>query len=322
MEHMTHIIDMHCHVYPPEVAKADPNWPAGDCPNEIEALLDAHEKAGIHFSVVTNPGHYLKYLEDAQALDGLKRWHEYAAELQQRYAERVVCFASSIPGGGDAFNAEFERAIKEYGLKGCFINSSHRGHYPDEDAARPFFELAVKLDVPVMIHAPHSSFGEDCMNMYRLISSVGRPADETLAIARMIVRGVFEQLPTLKLICAHVGGGICEVLPRMDVAYTLGDFANFLGSYKPLLISKKPSEYAKLLYFDTASYFSPVIQLGIETVGVKHMLFGSDAPPLVPMLPRMQELIEELRISREEKTAIYSGNVTKLLRLPVPIIRS
>jgi aminocarboxymuconate-semialdehyde decarboxylase len=312
---MPNIIDMHCHVYPPEVAKSDPNWPAGDCPIEIEALLECHAKAGIDFCVVTNPTHYLKYLDDAKALDGLKRWHEYAAEIQRTYADRVVCFAGSIPGGGDAFNAEFERAIKDYKLRGCFINSSHHGHYPDEDEARPFFELAVDLDVPVMIHAPHSSFGEDCMNMYRLISSVGRPADETLAIARMIVRGVFEQLPDLKLICAHVGGGICEVLPRMDVAHTLGDYANFLGSYEPMLITKKPSEYAKLLYFDTASYFSPVIKLGIDTVGVEHMVFGSDAPPLIPMLPRMQELIEELDISRADKDAIYSGNLTKLLGL-------
>ena len=312
---MPYIVDMHAHVYPPEVAQADPNWPAGDCPIEIEALLEAHEQAGIAFSVVTNPGHYLKYLDDARALDGLKRWHEYAAEIQARYSDRIVCFANSIPGGGDAFDAEFERAVTQYGLKGCFINSSHRGHYPDEDAARPFFELAVHLDVPVMIHAPHSSFGEDCMNMYRLISSVGRPADESLSIARMIVRGVFERLPNLKLICAHVGGGICEVLPRMDVAYALGDYANFLGSYEPLLISKKPSEYAKLLYFDTASYFSPVIQLGIATVGVEHMLFGSDAPPLIPMLPRMQELIEELHLSQSEKDAVYAGNVSRLIGL-------
>jgi aminocarboxymuconate-semialdehyde decarboxylase len=313
--HSSPIVDMHCHVYPPEVAKADPNWPAGDCPIEIESLLETHEQAGIEYCVVTNPAHYLKYLGDREALDGLKRWHEYAAEIQRTYADRIVCFADTIPGGGDDFNAEFERAIKDYGLKGCFINSSHRGAYPDEDRARPFFELAVELDVPVMIHAPHSSFGEDCMNMYRLISSVGRPADETLAIARMIVRGVFEQLPTLKLICAHVGGGICEVLPRMDVAYELGDYANFLGSYKPLLITKKPSEYAKLLYFDTASYFSPVIKLGIETVGVGHMLFGSDAPPLVPMLPRMRELIEELGLPPSEANAIYYQNADELVGL-------
>lgn len=310
------IIDMHCHCYPPEVAARAKYWPKGDTPNTIETLLAVHERAGIEYAVVTNTHHYIKGMTDREALDAIKRWHEYAAEIQSRYADRIVAFAFSVPGGGDAFNAEFERAISEYGLKGCFFNSSHNGHYPDEDAGREFFQTAVRLDVPVMIHAPHSSFGEDCMDMYRLISSVGRPMDESLAIARMIVRGVFEELPQLKMICAHVGGGICEILPRMDVAYSLGDAGDFLGSYKPLLISKKPSEYAKLLYFDSASYSAPVIELGIKTVGASHVVFGSDAPPLVQMLPRMRELIEELHLSDADRDLIYHGNLTRLLKLP------
>jgi len=136
------------------------------------------------------------------------------------------------------------------------------------------------------------------------------------------VRGVFEELPELRLICAHVGGGICEVLPRMDVAYELGDYANFLGSYTPLLITKKPSEYAKLLYFDSASYFSPVIRLGIETVGADHMLFGSDAPPLVPMLPRMEELINELQLSHRDREAIFSRNAMSLCNLADPFAKT
>jgi hypothetical protein len=76
-----------------------------------------------------------------------------------------------------------------------------------------------------MIHAPASSFGEECMHMYRLISSVGWPYDECVAIARMIVSGVFEQLPDPTLVGAHLGGGIYEVIGRMDYAYEPGDFS-------------------------------------------------------------------------------------------------
>ena len=63
------IIDMHCHVHPPEIAKTDPLWPNGDCPICIEALLDSHEKAGIDFAVVTNSLHYLKGKDDKTSLD-------------------------------------------------------------------------------------------------------------------------------------------------------------------------------------------------------------------------------------------------------------
>ena len=84
--------------------------------------------------------------------------------------------------------------------------------------------------------------------MYRLISSVGRPADETLSLSRLIVRGVYEQFPQLKLVGCHLGGGICEVIGRLNYAYELGDFCFFLGSYEPLLISQAPGEYLKLMY--------------------------------------------------------------------------
>ena len=118
---------------------------------------------------------------------------------------------------------ELERAIVEYGLKGVLINSSHQGAYPDDDEAKPFFELVTSLGIPVMMHAPSVGFGEERMSDYRLASSVGRPFDECLAIARMIVRGVFEQLPKLKFVGCHLGGGICEVIGRMDYAYELGE---------------------------------------------------------------------------------------------------
>jgi aminocarboxymuconate-semialdehyde decarboxylase len=159
-----------------------------------------------------------------------------------------------------------------------------------------------------MVHAPNASFGEECMNMYRLISSIGRPADETLSLGRMIVRGIWEQFPTLKLVGAHLGGGICEVIGRMDYAYELGDFCFFLGDYEPLLITKKPSEYMKLMYMDTASYWPPTLVCALMSVGADHLVFGSDAPPLAPLLPRAKQLIEEMPIGDEERQMIFSGN--------------
>ena len=310
---MPNVIDFHSHCVPPE-HWSDGLW-GGNSPMKIERLIEEHARVGIDFCVVTNTMHYIKPLDPLKALDELKRWNEYAASVQRDYPESVVAFASSVPGGGDAYLAEFERAIKDYKLRGCLINSSHQGQYPDEDVARPFFELAVELGVPVMVHAPNSSFGEEAMKMYRLISSVGRPADETLSLARMIVRGIFEELPDLKVIAAHCGGGICEAIPRMDTAYFMGDRGNFLGTYEPVLIKKKPSEYLKQLYFDTASYATPVIQMGIDMIGIDHMLFGSDAPPLLEMLPQALDVIRRLNISESDKQKIFSGNAVRLLGL-------
>jgi len=306
------IIDWHAHVYPPELAK-ERRW-GGTTPLTIENLLEAHEKAGIERCVVSNTIHYLKDKTHEESLSFLQRWNEYAAEIQQKYKDRVIVFTSTLPCGGASFMKELERAIVEYGLHGVLINSSHQHAYPDDDQAGPFFELVGSLRIPVMMHAPSVGYGEERMRDYRLASSVGRPFDECLSIARLIVRGVFERHPGVKFVGCHLGGGICDVIGRMDYAYELGDLASGLGSYEPMLITKRPSEYLKALYMDTVTYHPPAVMCAYQTVGAEHLLFGSDAPPLLPLLPRAKQIIEELPITTAERADIFANNAFRLLQ--------
>lgn len=306
------IVDWHAHVYPSELAK-ERRW-GGASPLTIENLLEAHERAGIDLSIVSNTIHYLRDKTAEESLAFLRRWNEYGAEIQQQYKERIVVFTSTLPCGGAPFLKELERAIVEYGLSGVLVNSSHQGAYPDDDEARPFFELVTALGIPVMMHAPSVGFGEERMREYRLASSVGRPFDECLAISRMIVRGVFEKFPELKFVGCHLGGGICEVIGRMDYAYELGDRASGLGSYEPMLITKRPSAYLRTLHMDTVAYHPPAVMCAYQTVGAKQLLFGSDAPPLLPLLPRAKSIIEELPIPESEREDIFSRNALRLLQ--------
>lgn len=308
------IIDWHTHVYPPELAK-DRRW-GGTTPLTIENLLEAHEQAGVDRCVVSNTVHYLKDKTADESLEFLRRWNEYAAEIQQKYKERIIVFTSTLPCGGAPFMKELERAIIECGLHGVLINSSHQHTYPDDDAARPFFEMVTALGIPVMMHAPSVGYGEERMRDYRLASSVGRPFDECLSIARLIVRGVFERFQSIKFVGCHLGGGICDVIGRMDYAYELGDRASGLGPYEPMLITKRPSEYLKTLYMDTVAYHPPAIMCAYQTIGAEHLLFGSDAPPLLPLLPRAKKIIEELPITADERDGIFSHNALRLLQRP------
>lgn len=305
------IVDWHAHVYPPELAR-ERLW-GGRTPLTIENLLEAHERAGIDLCVVSNTIHYLRDKSAQDALSFLRRWNDYGTELQQKYQRKIVVFSSALPCGGGPFLKELERAVVQNGLKGVLINSSHQGAYPDDDEARPFFEMVTSLGIPVMMHAPSVGFGEERMKDYRLASSVGRPFDECLAISRMIVRGVFERFPKLKFIGCHLGGGICEVIGRMDYAYELGDQASGLGSYEPMLITKRPSDYLRGLYMDTVAYHPPAVMCAYHTIGAKRLLFGSDAPPLLPLLPRAKKIIEELPITPAEREDIFGRNALQLL---------
>jgi aminocarboxymuconate-semialdehyde decarboxylase len=307
------IIDWHTHVHPPQ-EQARPFW-RGKCPATIENVLRLHEEVGLDLSVISSAGHYLRALSREEAVPALRDSNDYLAALRDRHKDRVVALATSIPGGGDAHLRELERAVTQDGLRGVLISSSHRGAYPDDDDARPFFALAQALDIPVFLHPPAVGFGEERMGDYRLASSVGRPFDNCLAMARLIVRGIFEDFPALKLVASHLGGGICEIIGRMDYAYELGEEAFFLGSYEPMRIKRKPSDYLRMMYFDTVSYHAPAIRCAIDTLGADRLVFGTDAPMLLSLKRQGMDVIEELGLGDANKHAILGGTAKALLKL-------
>jgi len=80
-----------------------------------------------------------------------------------------------------------------------------------------------------------------------------------------------------------------------------------------MLITKQPSEYLKKLYMDTVAYHPPAVMCAYQTVGGEQLLFGSDAPPLFPLLSRAKKIIEELPIPDAEREDIFGRNALKLL---------
>jgi aminocarboxymuconate-semialdehyde decarboxylase len=309
------IIDWHTHVLPATEA-SKPMW-NGRCQMTIDNVLAAQERARIDFSVISNPLHYLRRATADEALAAIRESNRYLAEIQHKQPARIAAFASTLPCGGDAFLRELERAVSRDQLRGVFINSSHQGAYPDDQEASAFFELVTSLDIPVFMHPPAVGFGEERMGRFRLASSVGRPFDTCLALARLILFGVLQRFPTLKLVVSHLGGGICEVLGRLDYNFELqgeGFYVREVDS-EQMLIEHPPSHYLKTIYFDTVSYHLPALRCAFDTMGADRMLFGTDAPPLTPLKQRGLALIDDLELSESDKMKVLSGNAARLLSL-------
>jgi aminocarboxymuconate-semialdehyde decarboxylase len=306
------IIDFHTHVMPPQMA-ADPVW-RGKCPMTIENVLEAAKAGGVDRTVISNPAHELRHMDAEQRLKTVRMINEYLASLTVKH-DNIYMLASAVPYGGEPFLKELERAVRQDGAKGVIILSSLPGHYPDDDEALPFFQLLTELDIPVFVHPPSVGFGEERLNIYRLASSVGRPMDGALAISRLIVRGVFEKFPKLKLVASHLGGGICEMIGRMDYAYNLQEEAYFLGPYEPMLIKHPPSHYLKMMYLESTCYHAPAARCALETVGADHFVFGTDAPPLKPLKKAGVEMIRSLKLAPADEAKVFCENARKLLKI-------
>ena len=280
----------------------------------LEHALAAHRLVGLDRTVISNAVHYIRFCKtDKEALAAIESSNRWLAHCRDAHPDKFVAMATCIPGGSDEGLRELERAVRQDDARAVIINSSHHGHYPDEDAARPFWQLVTDLDIPVFIHPGDAT--TPAMADYRLASSVGRPMDNALALARLIVRGIFEKFPTLKLVGTHLGGGICEMIGRMDYAYRLQDEAYFLGSYEPMLIKHPPSHYLKMMYLESTCYHPPAARCAIDTVGIDHFVFGTDSPPLFVLKREGVDLINKIGLSPAEKNKVYYENARKLLKL-------
>lgn len=306
------LVDWHVHVNDPQYMGE--KWWRHPVPMTLENALDAHSAIGLDRTVISNAVHYIRFCETPrEALAAIESSNRHLASCRDKFPGRLVNMATCIPGGGDAGLRELERAVKEDDARAVLINSSHHGRYPDEDAARPFWQLVTALDIPVFIHPGDAT--TPAMADYRLASSVGRPADNCLALARLIVRGILEEFPKLKIVGSHLGGGLCEVIGRLDYAYELGDFAAFLGGYEPLLIKHPPSHYLRMLYLDSVSYWPPAAQCALASVGEDHFLFGTDSPPLVPLKQKGFDMMGAIGMTDAQYGKVMGGNAARLLKL-------
>ena len=105
------------------------------------------------------------------------------------------------------------------------------------------------------------------------------------------------------------------MIGRMDYAYNLQEEAYFLGAYEPMLIKHPPSHYLKMMYLELTCYHAPAARCAMETVGVDHFVFGTDAPPLKPLKKAGVEIIRSLKLTPADEAKVFSGNARKLLKI-------
>ena len=302
------IIDCHAHLMPQ--SWFDPKSPKTVF--DLDALFREQDEAGVDITVFGN--NWIRSPDGADPLRVVQEFNEHAAELTAKYPKRLLGLACSVPFDSGKILKETEKAIRDYKLRGIMINTSVDGEYLDSPRATPFFELASELEVPLFVHPPKFTIGNEKMEIFRLPELLGRPFDTTLALTRFIFTGGFERFPKLKMICAHVGGALPMLPGRYGVGYELRKDMSF-GPWEPDVMTRPPASYIGQLYVDTVSYHPAAVQCAIDTMGSDHVVFGSDSPPVPLPLKRADNTVQNLRISDGDKQKILGGTAAKLLGL-------
>jgi predicted TIM-barrel fold metal-dependent hydrolase len=122
----------------------------------------------------------------------------------------------------------------------------------------------------------------------------------------MILAGLFEQHPKLKLVCPHVGGTLPYLIGRLDHQTQVLK----RGAEN---IKKAPSEYLKQVYLDVVTPLPLAIKFAYDMVGPDKLLYGSDHPWVDPAL--IMSCVKSLGLPAEDERKIFRDNAVKLFGL-------
>jgi aminocarboxymuconate-semialdehyde decarboxylase len=281
----------------------------------IDLQIRGQDEAGItksllSFSMILETMSRALFLPSDEAA---KRLNDATAALVARYPTKLA-FMVMVNPFEKSSTEECERCFEEHGARGISIGTSWKGKFLDSRDADPFWEYAQDKNEAIFLHPPFIPIGYQEMNLYKLEEMVGRPFDTTMTVSRMIFSGVFDRFPRLKVVLPHMGGGLPNVIGRLDFGYRLG--YSGLPEGQAAVCKRKPSEYLKTnLYVDTMGFSSQGIEHCIDLFGTDRVLFGSDYGP-VPISPKEHiDLVRGLELPREEESRILWKNASALFKL-------
>ena len=272
------------------------------------AQMDAD---GIDLAVlsITSPG---VQVFDADLGQGLATdANDRLIDAVRSHPTRLAGLAAVAPQAPDMAARELERT-KAAGLKGFLINSHTHGEYLDAPKFAPIFEAAQALDLPLYLHprepgptsiGPYLDYG-----LY--FASWGFAAETALHAMRLIMSGLFDRYPKVRVVLGHMGEGLPFWLDRIDNRYK----AQVLGGVsKPL--KRLPSDYVRQNFDITTSGMmsGPPLRLAIDTLGIDRIQFAGDYP--YEDVAAGVKFIETAQITPDERRAIFETNAVRYWNL-------
>jgi 2,3-dihydroxybenzoate decarboxylase len=277
-----------------------------------ELRIKAMDEAGIDIQVLSHGAPGTHRMDAATAVPLAIRANDRLYQAVQVHPGRFAAFATLPAADPKAAADELERTVTKLGFKGAMVHGLTNGVFFDDKRFWPIFERAQALDVPLYMHPsrPHPAVIEAYYKEYVqdfpaiLNAGWGFTVETATQAIRLVLSGVFDQFPRLKIILGHLGESLPFSLWRIDQA--LSRKGNRPLSFRDV--------FCEHFYITTSGNFSnPALLCSVMEMGVDRILFSVDWP-YVDNLPGTQWM-ESVPLCSEDRAKILSGNAKKLLRM-------
>lgn len=320
------IITLEEHITTPAILKASSNGDASVLSSAYVHALHARmldvgdgrladmDGSGISVQVLSISASPIDKMELSAAQALARDTNEALAGAVKAHPHRYAAFCTLALQDTKTAVLELERCVGKLGFKGVMVNGTVNGQFLDGPKFTPFFEAAQALDVPIYLHpAPPP---EAVMDAYFcglpghfgfLLSTAGWGwhVETGLHSLRLIVSGLFDRFPKLKMIIGHMGENVPFSLARSQSVFARGEWN----------LKRSLSEYfQEHFWLTTSGYFTtPPFLCMLQVVGADRIMFSVDYPFSPNAAGR--KFLDSLSVSSEDLEKIAHGNAEKLLKL-------
>jgi len=274
-----------------------------------DSRIEAMDNGGILKAVLSLAGPGVQSEPDrAVAIRMAATANDFLAREIQKRPDRYAGFGHLPMQDPAAAADELERCVRDLGFCGAMINGHTNGQYLDHPSLAAFWERASALRAPVYIHPtpPHPAVMDAYFKDYPVLS--GAPLGFTLETLthtyRLILSGLFDEFPALKIIVGHLG----ETAP-----FLLWRTTDTLG--RRIKMPRAFGDYYRTHFWLTTSgaFSDAALTCSIAEMGVERIMFSIDWP-FQENLPG-RKWLDAAPVSEPDRAAIFGGNAQKLLKL-------
>jgi 2,3-dihydroxybenzoate decarboxylase len=274
-----------------------------------ELRLREMDEAGIDIQVLSHGAPATQKLDAETSVRMALQTNDRLAAFVAAKPDRFAALAALPTPDPKAAADELERTVTKLGFKGAMIHGLTNNQFIDEPQYWPIFERAQALDVPVYLHPsfPHPAVIEAYYKTYAaefnwLIGpALGFTVETATQCVRMIISGVFQKYPKLKIIVGHLGEGLPFLLWRMDHFLSRAD--------RPFR-----EVFENNFYLTTSGNFSDIaLNASIAALGVDRIMFSVDWP-----FATNKEGVDWMKatsLNAVDKAKVLGNNAASLLKL-------
>src|SRR5918992_1002317 len=249
---------------------------------DVDGILAAQDEAGVD-RVLLCPWVPLLYY-DAAPDEGLAR-----ARIQNEALARLVR----------------EHPSRVAALRAVEVAASVRGVFLGDDRFEPFWEAAAATGALVFVHPTTRGFDSPAFQDYYLWNTVANPLETATTAAHMVVAGVMERHPDLRVLLAHGGGALLAVRGRMRHAHGFQPQAR-------ARLRESPEDSIRRFHFDTLTHDDALLRALIDYAGSDRVLLGSDYPFDMGDA-RHVDTVRALGLDPDVEARILAGNAERIL---------